>query len=307
LKSELAVHTTALTKAYGDRVVLAELDLRMPRGTVLALLGPNGAGKTTTVRILSTLARPDAGQARVAGFDVMTERSQVRRRISLAGQFSAVDELQTGDENLRLIARLRGLDRRAAERHSITLLERLDLADAATRRAGTYSGGMRRRLDLAMSLVGEPEVIFLDEPTTGLDPRSRQTLWDIVSELVASGTSVLLTTQYLEEADRLADRIMLLVRGRIVAEGTPAELKRNLADHRIVLTAADQAAYARLLDHPAARAAGGDPSSLTLEIPTDGSALHVRRLLDELDPDGESVAALRLREATLDDVFLAHV
>jgi ABC-2 type transport system ATP-binding protein len=308
-----AVEATALTKSYGELPVLAGVDLAVQPGTVLALLGPNGAGKTTTVRILATLTAPDGGTARVAGYDVLADRGQVRRRISLTGQYVAVDELQTGEENLRFIARLRGLDRAAVARRSAELLDRFDLAEAAGRRAGTYSGGMRRRLDLAMSLVSAPEVIFLDEPTTGLDPRSRQALWDTVRELVAAGTTVLLTTQYLEEADRLADRIALMNGGRIVAEDTPAELKRTAAEHRLVVTAAGRDANERILARlrgaghsaPGAEPLAPGPEPLTLELPTDGGAAAVRRLLDELDPGRTDVAAFAVRTATLDDVFLS--
>jgi ABC-2 type transport system ATP-binding protein len=300
-----AVYARGLSKSYGERAVLAGVDLCVERGTVTALLGPNGAGKTTTVRILSTLTMPDGGDARVAGFDVVRQRSQVRRRISLTGQYAAVDELQTGAENLRFIARLRGLGRGAADRRAADLLERFDLLDAANRRAGCYSGGMRRRLDLAMGLVAPPEVIFLDEPTTGLDPRSRQSLWEIVRELVDGGISVLLTTQYLEEADRLADAIALLSGGRIVAEGAPAELKRAFADHRLVVRASGAEAYARLRERLDGRAAAAGREALTIELATDGRADAVRRLLDEVDPDRTDVATFAVRTATLDDVFLA--
>jgi ABC-2 type transport system ATP-binding protein len=305
MNDELAVDASAIEKSYGPLRVLAGVDLRMPRGTVLALLGPNGAGKTTTVRILSTLLRADSGRARVAGFDVVTERDQVRRRITLTGQYAAVDELQTGAENLRMVARLRGLDGDRARRRAAELLERFDLVDAGGRRVGTYSGGMRRRLDLAVSLVIDPTVIFLDEPTAGLDPRSRQVMWDVVGDLVERGVSVFLTTQYLEEADRLANRIALLDRGRIVAEGTAAELKRRIAEQRLVLTLADRNAFAGVAAMLGGRGLDANPSELTIGVPTDGSARHVRALLDELDPDRSVVAHFAVQSATLDDVFLA--
>jgi ABC-2 type transport system ATP-binding protein len=226
---EPAVEAVGLEKSYGDVKVLDGVDLRVARGSVFSLLGPNGAGKTTTVKILSTLIAADGGRASVAGFDVMSERRAVRRSISLTGQYAAVDELQTGAENLYMMGRLAGLSRRDARRRAAELLERFDLVAAGGRRVGTYSGGMRRRLDLACSLVGRPAVLFLDEPTTGLDPRSRQAMWEVIGELLADGVTVFLTTQYLEEADRLADRIAVLDRGRIVAEGTAAELKRMVA------------------------------------------------------------------------------
>jgi ABC-2 type transport system ATP-binding protein len=222
------IEASGLEKSYGAVRVLTGVDLRVEGGSVFALLGPNGAGKTTTVRILSTLTRPDAGWARVAGFDVERDRRQVRRSISLTGQYAAVDDLQTGEENLRMIARLCGLSPARARRRAGELLERFDLVEAGRRRVGTWSGGMRRRLDLAASLVGSPAVIFLDEPTTGLDPRSRQAMWQVITGLVGDGVTVFLTTQYLEEADQLADRVAVMDGGRLVAEGTPAELKARV-------------------------------------------------------------------------------
>ncbi|MEU6214830.1 ATP-binding cassette domain-containing protein [Streptomyces sp. NPDC047023] len=298
--NDLGIHATGLTKSYGDVRVLHGIDLAVPRGSVLALLGPNGAGKTTTVRILATLTDPDAGTARVAGRDIRADRTLVRRSLSLTGQFAAVDDLQTGAEMLRMTGRLCGLSRRAARTRADELIAFFGLAEAAGRTAKTYSGGMRRRLDLAAGLVSRPEVIFLDEPTTGLDPRSRQDLWGLVRELRADGTTVLLTTQYLEEADRLADRVAVLADGRIAAEGTPAELKARVADHRLDLTLATRTAYESL----AARAVHRSPDELTLGMATDGSAAHVRALLDELDPDRTAVERFTVRSATLDDVFL---
>ncbi|MFD7258560.1 ATP-binding cassette domain-containing protein [Streptomyces sp. NPDC059874] len=298
---EFGIHATGLTKSYGALRVLDGIDLAVPRGSVLALLGPNGAGKTTTVRILATLTEPDAGTARVAGHDTASARALVRRSISLTGQFAAGDELQTGAETLRMMGRLRGLRPSAARARADELLERFGLAEAGGRTAKTYSGGMRRRLDLAASLVSRPEVIFLDEPTTGLDPRSRQDLWDLVRELRADGTTVLLTTQYLEEADRLADRVAVLADGRVAAEGTPAELKSRVDGHRLDLTLTDRTAYEAL----APRAVHLEPEELTLGLATDGTAAHVRALLDELDPDRTAVDRFAVRTATLDDVFLA--
>ncbi|MFF5445820.1 ATP-binding cassette domain-containing protein [Streptomyces sp. NPDC012888] len=302
---EAGIEAVALTKSYGGRRVLDGVDLSVPRGSVLALLGPNGAGKTTTVRVLATLTPPDSGTARVAGHDIAAERAAVRRRISLTGQFAAVDELQTGTETLRMMGRLAGLTRRAARTRADELLERFGLAEHAGRTAKTYSGGMRRRLDLAASLVGRPEVLFLDEPTTGLDPRSRQELWEVVRELRTDGTTVLLTTQYLEEADRLADRVVVLDSGRIAAQGTAAELKSKVAGHRLDLTLATREAYDALAVHDVHHAVYRAPEELTLGLPTDGSAAHVRDLLDELDPDRTAVARFAVRGATLDDVFLA--
>ncbi|MBT2446121.1 ATP-binding cassette domain-containing protein [Streptomyces sp. ISL-43] len=321
--NDLGIHATGLTKSYGGLRVLDGVDLAVPRGSVLALLGPNGAGKTTTVRLLATLTAPDpgSGTARVAGYDITAERARVRRSISLTGQFAAVDDLQTGAEMLRMTGRLSGLSARAARSRADELLSRFGLAEAAGRTAKTYSGGMRRRLDLAASLVARPEVIFLDEPTAGLDPRSRQDLWELVRELRADGTSVLLTTQYLEEADRLADRVAVLAGGRIAAEGTPSDLKSRVAGHRLDMTLASRAAYDALAPR-AVRLAAGEPAAgaegaavaaegltlapeeLGLSLPTDGSAAHVRSLLDELDPDHTAVDRFTVRGATLDDVFL---
>ncbi|WP_240324065.1 ATP-binding cassette domain-containing protein [Streptomyces cavourensis] len=303
-ESGYAIEAYGLTKSYGKPAVrvLDGLDLRVGHGSVFALLGPNGAGKTTAVRILATLTTADSGTARVAGYDVTAERSAVRRAISLTGQFAAVDETQTGEENLRMMARLTGLSRTAARRRAAELLERFHLTGAARRPVATYSGGMRRRLDLAAGLTGSPEprVFFLDEPTTGLDPRSRQDLWEVVRELAGRGASVLLTTQYLEEADRLADRIALLHKGRIAAEGTAADLKGTIAGHRLDLVVTSREAYLRL----AGRAVHHSPETLTLGLPTDGSAAHVRALLDEIDPAGTEIDRFTVHSATLDDVFL---
>jgi ABC-2 type transport system ATP-binding protein len=305
MPSELAVEATGLQKSYGKLRVLDGVDLAVPRGGVVALLGPNGAGKTTAVRILATLTRADAGRARVAGFDVVADRRQVRRHISLTGQYAAVDELQTGEENLRMVGRLAGLRGPAARRRAAELLERFDLTEAGRCTVATWSGGMRRRLDLAAGLVGRPAVLFLDEPTTGLDPRSRLALWQIVTGLAASGVTVFLTTQYLEEADRLADRIAVLDGGRVVADGTPAQLKRQVGTQRLDLEVADAAAFdevARRLDDRVVRR---DRGRLTIGVATDGSAAQVRALLDEVDPARRAVDRFAVQRATLDDVFLA--
>ncbi|MGI8332794.1 ATP-binding cassette domain-containing protein [Actinomadura scrupuli] len=300
-----AIEAGGLEKSYGTVRVLAGLDLRVERGSVFALLGPNGAGKTTTVRVLSTLVRADAGRARVAGFDVTGDRHEVRRRISLTGQDVAVDELQTGAENLRMMGRLCRLPAAAARRRATELLDQFDLADAGRRRVATYSGGTRRRLDLAAGLVARPEVMFLDEPTTGLDPRSRQAMWQVIAELAGAGVTVFLTTQYLEEADRLADRVAVVDGGRVVAEGTPAELKRQVADQRLELVLRDAAALADVARSLGGRVVRSDPAALTLGVATDGDAARVRALLDEIDPRRDLVRRFAVQTATLDDVFLA--
>jgi ABC-2 type transport system ATP-binding protein len=303
--SELAIETIGLTKSYGKTAVLAGLDLQVPRGSVYALLGRNGAGKTTTVRILSTLSSPDDGQVRVAGFDVLRHRHEVRRAISLTGQYAALDELQTGQENLRMMGRLTGLSRAAARQRAAELLTQFALTEAGARQVGTYSGGMRRRLDLAASLVGRPSVIFLDEPSTGLDLPSRQAMWDTVAGLAADGVTIFLTTQYLEEADKLADRIALLNGGRLVAEGTAAELKARVSGQQLDLRLADTAAYASVVSQLDARLVHADPAALTVAVPTEGSAAEVRALLDQLDPTRRLVQDFSVHGASLDDVFLA--
>jgi ABC-2 type transport system ATP-binding protein len=297
-----AIEVAGLRKSFSDRDVVAGVDLDVPSGTVYALLGPNGAGKTTIVRILSTLLRATAGTARVAGFDVHRDADRVRASIGVTGQFSAVDDLLTGRENLRLMADLGHLDRRRAPAVVEHLLARFDLVAAADRRAATYSGGMKRRLDLAMTLVPAPRLIFLDEPTTGLDPRSRRDLWGVVRELVADGVTVFLTTQYLEEADQLADRIGVLDGGRLVAEGTAAELKRLVPGGHVELQVADGARLAEL----ARRLPGAVPNaeSLTVTLPHDGSITALRGLLAGIDDDG-AVTGLTVHTPDLDDVFLA--
>jgi ABC-2 type transport system ATP-binding protein len=296
-----AIEVAGLTKSYGDHTVLDGVDLTVPEGTVYALLGPNGAGKTTIVNILSTLLAPDAGELRVAGFDVRREPAGVRAAIGLTGQFSAIDELLTGRENLRLMADLAHLDRAIATTTVTGMLERFDLVDAADRVAQTYSGGMKRRLDLAMTLISRPRLIFLDEPTAGLDPRSRRDLWAIVREQVADGVTVLLTTQYLEEADQLADRIGVLDGGRLVAEGTAAQLKRRVPGGHVSVQFTDAARLgAAAAAHPDATT---DAEALILQVPNDGSLAGLRRVLAGLDDDG--VAGVTVESADLDDVFLA--
>jgi len=298
-----AIVARGLRKAYGKHVVLDGVDLEVPEGTVFGLLGPNGAGKTTIVRILSTLIPADAGDIRIAGHDLTRQPDLVRAAIGVTGQFSAVDGLLTGEENLMLMADLRHLDRRAGRRRTAELIERFDLADAAKKPAAAASGGMRRRLDLAMTLVGDPRIIYLDEPTTGLDPRSRRTMWAMIRQLVAGGVTILLTTQYLEEADQLADRIALLDQGRFVAEGTPAELKRLVPGGHVLLRFADAVdldAAARAL-----RDATRDDDALTLQVPSDGGVESLRALLGHLDNTSVEVTDLSVHTPDLDDVFLA--
>jgi ABC-2 type transport system ATP-binding protein len=298
-----AIEVRGLRKSFGKQLVLDDIDLTVEAGTVFALLGPNGAGKTTAVHVLSTLIAPDAGEIRVGGHDVVREPDAVRHLIGLTGQVSAVDGQFTGEENLRLMADLQHLGRDRGGRRVAELLERFDLVEAAGKPASTWSGGMRRRLDLAMTLVGEPRIIFLDEPTTGLDPRSRRVMWDIVRDLVADGVTILLTTQYLEEADRLADRIALLDNGRIVAQGTPAELKRLVPGGSIRFEFGDEAELER-----AARAIGSgarDEQGLALQVPTDGGVHSLRTMLDRLDAERVEVEGLSVRSADLDDVFLS--
>jgi ABC-2 type transport system ATP-binding protein len=302
--NEFAIEAERLGKSYASGRVLDGIGLRVPRGSVFALLGPNGAGKTTTVRILATLLAPDEGRARVAGHDAVTERREVRRRISLTGQYAAVDEPQTARENLEMIGRLLAMPASRARACANELLAQFDLVGAADRRVATYSGGMRRRLDLAASLIGHPEVLFLDEPTAGLDPRSRQATWEVVSGLTASGVTVFLTTQYLDEADALADRIAVLDGGRIVAEGTADELKRQVAGQRLDLQLADATAFDTVGRRLGARATGMDRSTLTVGVATDGGAADIRRLLDEVDPERAGVTRFSLQQASLDDVFM---
>jgi ABC-2 type transport system ATP-binding protein len=301
----MIVETSGLRKVYGSTAVLDGIDLAVREGEVVALLGPNGAGKTTTIRVLSTLTRPDGGSARVAGYDVVREADEVRAAISLTGQYAAVDAEQTGRENLVMAGRLMHLGRRGAVGRAGELLERFDLVDAAPRRVRTYSGGMRRRLDLAMSLVAAPRVIFLDEPTTGLDPASRTTMWDAITELVRGGTTILLTTQYLEEADRLADRIVLIDRGKVAAAGTADALKAQVGGERVVLRFPDAHALSR-----ASGLLGGDgavaaPERLELGVTSDGTAEHLHRLLDELRAAAVPVERVTSHRPTLDDVFIA--
>ena len=297
-----AITATGLRKSFGEKVVLDGVDLNVAEGTVFCLLGPNGAGKTTAVQILSTLLRADGGEVRVAGHDLVREAEAVRRSIGVTGQFSAVDGLLTGRENLLLMASLHHLPAAEARRRAEDLLRRFDLVDAADKRVSTYSGGMRRRLDLAMTLVGEPRLIFLDEPTTGLDPRSRRTMWQIVRELVDGGVTIFLTTQYLDEADELADQIAVLDLGRIVACGTSAELKRRVPGGHIRLQFAEdtQLAAAQELLPQAARGDG-----LSLNVPGESDVRALRALLSRLEQAEIEVEGLSVHTPDLDDVFFA--
>ena len=299
----MMIETRGLCKAFGKHVVLDGIDLDVAEGTIFALLGPNGAGKTTAVHILSTLIHADSGEVRVAGHNLTREPAAVRAAIGVTGQFSAVDNLLTGEENLLLMADLHHLSRSEGRRRAAALLERFDLVDAAKKLPITYSGGMRRRLDLAMTLVGDPRIIFLDEPTAGLDPRSRHTMWQIIRDLVASGVTILLTTQYLEEADQLADRIAVLDQGKLIAEGTPDELKRRIPGGHISLQFADVSGL-----ELAARTLGEvvrNDNELTLQVPTDGSARSLKLVLDQLDHAAITVDGVSVHTPDLDDVFFA--
>ncbi|WP_217199007.1 ATP-binding cassette domain-containing protein [Streptomyces buecherae] len=303
LAPSTAVSAVGLRKSYGDKTVLDGIDLHIPAGTVFALLGPNGAGKTTAVKILSTLITADAGELRVGGYDLATDPQAVRAAIGVTGQFSAVDGLITGEENMLLMADLHHLSRREGRRVAAELLERFDLVEAARKPAATYSGGMKRRLDIAMTLVGGPRIIFLDEPTTGLDPRSRHNMWGIIRGLVSTGVTVFLTTQYLEEADQLADRIAVLNDGRIAAEGTADQLKRLVPGGYVRLGFSDPARYQSAA--AVLREANRDDAALALRVPSDGSQRELRSILDWLDSVGIEADELTVHTPDLDDVFFA--
>jgi len=298
-----AIAVTGLRKSFGEHTVLDGIDLTVQQGTVFALLGPNGAGKTTTVQILSTLIHADGGEAALAGYDVNREPARVREVIGVTGQYSAVDELLTGRENLMLMADLYHLGRAEAKARTGELLGQFDLTEAAGKLAATYSGGMKRKLDLAMTLVSDPRIIFLDEPTTGLDPRSRRTMWQIVKDLTKSGVTVFLTTQYLEEADQLADQIALLDHGTLIAQGTPDQLKRMTPGGHIRLRFAGASTLGKA-QAVIARPGKADEEALTLEVPTSGSVQELRAILTGLDDHGVDVAELTVHTPDLDDVFL---
>jgi ABC-2 type transport system ATP-binding protein len=300
---EAMITVRGLKKSYGSTTVLDGIDLTVEKGEIFALLGPNGAGKTTTVNILTTLVAPDSGSAEVAGIDVSRRPAEVRRVISLTGQYASVDEFQTGEENLMMMSRLAHLGSRGSRARTAELLDQFDLVAAARRRVDTYSGGMRRRLDLAISLISMPPVVFLDEPTTGLDPRSRAQMWSVVRELAADGTTILLTTQYLEEADQLADAIAVIDGGRVIATGTAAELKSTVRGEHVALTFDDQ----RSLDDALRLDLGmpaPDADALTILVPTDAPVATIRALLAVADENGLAVSGIAVEKPTLDDVFL---
>jgi ABC-2 type transport system ATP-binding protein len=298
-----AIEVSGLRKAFGDKIVLDGIDLGVQAGIVFSLLGPNGAGKTTTVNVLTTLMKADGGTVRVAGHDIATEAKAVRAAIGVTGQFAAVDELLSGQENLQLMVDLHRVGSGEGRRVVTELLERFDLVESAQKLVSTYSGGMRRKLDLAMTLVGNPQIIFLDEPTTGLDPRSRRTMWGIIRELVADGVTVFLTTQYLEEADQLADRIAVLDQGHLVAQGTSADLKRQVPGSHLRLRLTD----VRELDAAARVLTGStrDDEGLTLRVPSDGGTRSLRALLNQLDEHSIHAEEFSVHTPDLDDVFLA--
>jgi ABC-2 type transport system ATP-binding protein len=297
------IAATGLRKSYGEHLVLDGIDLAVQPGTVFALLGPNGAGKTTTVQILSTLIHADGGQATLAGYDLNQEPERVREVIGVTGQYSAVDKLLTGRENLMMMADLYHLSRARAKARTEELLEQFELTEAAGKLATTYSGGMQRKLDLAMTLVSDPQIIFLDEPTAGLDPRSRRTMWQIVKDLTRNGVTIFLTTQYLEEADQLANQIALLDHGTLIAQGTPDELKRMIPGGYIRLRFTEVATL-RKAQAVIARPGQADEEALTLEVPAGGSVPELRGILARLEDHGIDVAELTVHAPDLDDVFL---
>jgi ABC-2 type transport system ATP-binding protein len=304
----LAIKASGLAKAYGEVIALNGIDIEVEQGTVLGLLGPNGSGKTTTVRILATLLQADRGSASVGGFDVVTQSDEVRSVIGLTGQYAAVDEYLTGRENLELFGRLFHLSKFDAAKRATELLDRFDLSDAADRGIKGYSGGMRRRLDLAASLIGRPNVLFLDEPTTGLDPRSRQGMWSVIENLVSEGTTVLLTTQYLEEADQLANRIVVLDHGTVIAKGTSNELKSQVGGDRIeivVESATDVARAADLIQEFGSAAASTEEVTKTILLPVAGGSTAIVNIVRKLDENKIAIADIALRRPTLDDVFLS--
>ena len=304
MHSEPAIKITGLAKSFKGVDVLKGINLEVPRGTMLALLGPNGAGKTTTVRILSTLLRPDGGEVLVNGHDVVKDPDAVRSSIGLTGQYAAVDEYLTGAENLHMMGRLYHLDSSRVKTRVAELLKDFDLEEAKDRAVKTYSGGMRRRLDLAASLIATPPIVFLDEPTTGLDPRSRLAMWGIIERLMEEKVTILLTTQYLEEADKLADKIAVLDHGRIIAEGTADELKKRVGNERLEITIPENQSFEKALEVIDGNIVKSDKESRTISISTDGTVHEVKRVLDHMERHGVEIETLSLHKPTLDDVFL---
>lgn len=303
MNEDIVISIKNVNKSYGTLTVLKGVNLEVRRGTMVALLGPNGAGKTTAIRILSTLLFPDSGELRVAGFDVVKEANEVRMNIGLTGQYAAVDEYLTGRENLQMMGRLYHLSTADAGRRAEELLRDFDLVDAANRIVKTYSGGMRRRLDLAASLIAAPPILFLDEPTTGLDPRSRLKIWSIISDLLKKGTTILLTTQYLEEADRLADKIAVLDQGKIIAFGTAAELKSQVGSDRLEMTISSESDFEKARDL-VGESAYADAVARVLSIATNGSVQNIKKVLDTMDQAGIKLETFSLHKPTLDDVFM---
>lgn len=303
-KSEYAIIAKDLHKSFGKQVVLDGINLKVKRGTVFALLGPNGAGKTTTVNILTTLLKANKGTATIEGYDVIKDADEVRSIIGLTGQYAAVDEILSGRENLRMMGRLYHLSKSDAHRRTEELLEQFGLTEAADRAAKTYSGGMRRRLDLAASLIASPPIIFLDEPTTGLDPRSRITMWEIIQKLIDGGSTILLTTQYLEEADQLADQIAVIDGGKVIAQGTADELKQKVGKERIELVFPTDAELEKAVKYITGSSVTSDKSSKTLSVSNDGGVHTLRAVLEKLEHAKIKVESLSLHKPTLDDVFL---
>jgi ABC-2 type transport system ATP-binding protein len=304
MEAKYAINAKRLTKSFGKLKVLNGIDLQVERGSILALLGPNGAGKTTTVRILTTLLKADGGRAAIEGYDIVKEADKVRSVIGLTGQTTAVDEYLTGRQNLRMIGRLYHLKRSDVKRRTEQLLEQFDLVQAANRISKTYSGGMQRRLDLASSLIATPPVLFLDEPTTGLDPRSRLAMWDIIKQLVANGSTILLTTQHLDEADQLADQVVVIDQGKVIAEGTPDELKKRVGSERIELTFGTGADFAKAKQSIGKSAVETKERDRSMSIPNDRGVKKLRDILEQLEQQKIKVESLSLHKPTLDDVFL---
>ncbi|MES2437062.1 MAG: ATP-binding cassette domain-containing protein [Patescibacteria group bacterium] len=304
MQENSAITIKNLTKSYGKLKVLEGININVPKGTMLALLGPNGAGKTTTVKILSTLIKPDGGEVVVNGFNVVDDAYEVRKSIGLTGQYAAVDEVLTGWENLEMMGRLYHLSKEQSKKRAGELLEQFDLLDAAGRAAKTYSGGMRRRLDLAASLIAVPPIVFLDEPTTGLDPRSRIAMWEVIEKLKKDGTTILLTTQYLEEADKLADRIAVINHGKVIAEGTSDELKAMVGKERLELVLAKNSNFEKAVSIVNHADAVLDKEDRAITVPVNNSVADVKRMLDMFEKEGIQIESLSLHKPTLDDVFL---